>query len=65
MNMSFQLEKLKNTRIAFINSQQSKNHDFVFARHKRQSVCAKGKRSQVRCIHLVQILNPQTKVESL
>jgi hypothetical protein len=65
MNMSFQLEKLKNAMMDFINSQQSKNHNFGIARRKRKSLCAKGKRAQVRCGRLVLTLNSHTKGEAL
>jgi hypothetical protein len=57
MNMSFQLEKLKNALMPFINSQQLKHPDFEIARRKRKALCAKGKRAQARCNHLVQTQN--------
>ena len=65
MNMSFQLEKLKNAIMDFINSQQSKNHNFGIARRKRKSLGAKGKRAQARGRCLVLTLNTNIKGEAL
>jgi hypothetical protein len=61
MSMSFQLEKLKNVIMDFINSQQYEEHNVENARPKRKSLGAKGKRAQALRDCRVLTLNPNIK----
>jgi hypothetical protein len=65
MNMSVQLERLRNAAMDFLKNQQPGDHDLGVARSKRRSFGAKGKSALVRRGSLGLALNSNTKGELL